>query len=123
MTKIFEIADETIRLAQAADHGRHAELLISDGLLRQSVLALSEGTVLAEHNSPPAGSIQVLKGRIRVTGEEPSTLDEGQLVVLTHFRHAVEALEDSAFLLTTVTSVIGQGSYSKEPPPKQESDA
>jgi len=31
----------------------------------------------------------------------------GEIVALTHVRHGVEALEDSAFLLTTVTSQAG----------------
>src|SRR6478752_5574457 len=55
----------------------------------------------------PAASIQVLRGRVRVTalGEGDTELGAGELRVLTHERHAVSALEDSAFLLTTVTSV------------------
>ena len=49
----------------------------------------------------------MLRGRVRVTalGEGDIELGAGELRVLTHERHAVGALEDSAFLLTTVTSV------------------
>ncbi len=105
---------EVLEKALSADHGRHAELLVHDGPLRQSILALRGGTTLAEHNSPPAGSIQVLKGAIRVTGREPVELVEGEITALTHYRHAVDALADSVFLLTAVTSQHGQGSHSEQ---------
>ncbi len=51
----------------------------------------------------------MLRGRVRVTalGEGDVELGEGELRVLTHERHAVSAIEDAAFLLTTVTSVPG----------------
>lgn len=97
--------------AREAEHGRSTELVVHDGELRQSVIALAAGTELTEHNSPPAGSLQVLQGRIRLTaGESAQELAAGELLVLTHERHAVTALEDSAFLLTSVTSV-DRGSY------------
>jgi len=41
--------------------------------------------------------------RLRVTGFDSPDLGAGELTVLTHERHAVTALEDSVFLLTTVT--------------------
>jgi hypothetical protein len=87
------------------EHGRSAELILRDGPMRQTIIALREGIELAEHNSPAAASLQVLVGRVRVTGQEISEVVAGRLDVLTHHRHAVLALEDSVFLLTTVTSV------------------
>jgi quercetin dioxygenase-like cupin family protein len=71
---------------------------------RQTVVGLAAGTELGEHNAPHAATLQVLHGRVRVTS--PSGDDElgtGILHLLTHERHAVLALEDSVFLLTTVT--------------------
>ena len=38
----------------------------------------------------------------------------GEIVALTHVRHGVKALEDSVFLLTTVTSQVG-GSHGDSP--------
>lgn len=38
--------------------------LVTDGPLRQTLIALTSGTVLQEHNSPPAASIQVLAGAV-----------------------------------------------------------
>lgn len=100
--------------ATSSDKGRSAEILVRDGPLRQTVIGLRVGEVLAEHNSPPAASMYVLRGRVRVTGQDQSDVVAGEIVALTHVRHGVEALEDSAFLLTTVTSQAG-GSHGDSP--------
>lgn len=101
------IADTLLQTARESEHGRHAELLILDGHLRQSVIALTSGSRLSDHNAPPAATIQVLYGAIEVTTDPGSDvrLTQGQLDQLTKERHGVEALEDSVFLLTTVTGV------------------
>lgn len=106
MTDLVAAAAAHLDAARASAHGRDAQLVLHDGVLRQSVIALTSGTELAEHNAPHAASIQVLVGRVRVTGVEESEVDAGHLIVLTHGRHAVLALEDSVFLLTTVTSLF-----------------
>ncbi|CAM5787294.1 cupin [Cellulomonas persica] len=105
MTDLGVAVVERLDAARASAHGRDAQLVVHDGVLRQTVLALVAGTELAEHNSPHAASLQVLVGRVRVTGVEESEVAAGHLIVLTHERHAVLALEDSVFLLTTVTSL------------------
>lgn len=78
------------------------------------MIALTDGTRMAEDNSPPAASLQVLAGRVRVEldDEMQGEFGEGELWILTHERHSVLALEDSVFLLTTVTSQAGQESRS-----------
>lgn len=107
ITKILEDAI-------ASDKGRAAEILVHDGPLRQTVIGLRNGQALAEHNSPPAASMYLLRGRVRVTGQEQSEVAAGEITALTHVRHGVEALEDSVFLLTTVTSQAG-GSHEGSP--------
>lgn len=107
MPNIELAAARALQEARTDDKGRSAAILIHDGPLRQTILGLKAGEVLAEHNSPPAASIYVLQGRVRVTGQDRSEVDAGDIVVLTHVRHGVEALEDSVFLLTTVTSQAG----------------
>ncbi|WP_149359670.1 cupin domain-containing protein [Lolliginicoccus suaedae] len=113
MTNLRELAESHLAAARTDKHGRSAELVANDGPLRQTVIALREGMELAEHNSPPAASIQVLTGRVRVEaeGEPPRDLSAGELGILTHERHSVLACADSAFLLTTVTNQQGQGSH------------
>lgn len=105
------VADTILQTALQSEHGRHAELLVLDGHLRQSVIALTSGSRLADHNAPPAATIQVLRGAIEVTTESGSVrLSQGQLDQLTKERHGVLALEDCVFLLTTVTGV-GENSH------------
>ncbi|MDD9207550.1 cupin [Georgenia sp. 10Sc9-8] len=105
MPDLDALATSHLEAARASEHGRSAELLVHDGPLRQSILALVSGAELAEHNSPHAASLQVLVGTVRVTGEDEPEISAGELHKLTHERHAVTALADSVFLLTTVTGL------------------
>jgi len=111
MAALSDAITRAVAEARKAPNGRHAEVLVHDGPLRQSVIALGQGVTLAEHNSPPAASIYVIRGRLRITGDEPVEIAPGQIETLTHQRHAVESLDDTVFLLTTVTSVPGTESY------------
>ncbi|MER6305385.1 cupin [Streptomyces sp. NPDC001657] len=95
--------------ARASAHGRSAHLFLHDGPLRQTVIALIAGASLDEHQAPPAASLQVLKGRVRLTGPgNGAELKAGQIGVLPQERHGVEAVEDSAVLLTSVTEFKGE---------------
>ncbi|HEX6953931.1 MAG TPA: cupin [Agromyces sp.] len=109
MADLNDLARTHLAAARADEHGRSAELILRDGPMRQTIIALRAGVELAEHNSPAAASIQVLTGRVRVTGQEPTEVAAGRLDVLTHTRHAVLALEDSVFLLTAVTGIDATG--------------
>lgn len=106
MPDLDRLASQHLAAALTSDRGRSAELVLHDGELRQTLIALAAGTELGEHNAPPAASLQVLRGRVQVSveggAEEIST---GELWLLTHERHAVTAMEDTVFLLTTVTNV------------------
>lgn len=114
MANLNELAESHLATARAEERGRSADLIAHDGPLRQTVIALKEGVRMAEHNSPPAASLQVLRGRVRVDldDEMQGEFSEGELWILTHERHSVFALTDAVFLLTTVTSQPGQASYS-----------
>jgi quercetin dioxygenase-like cupin family protein len=105
MQHLNEIAMQHLNEARHNGHGRSSERLLHQKVLRQTLLALRDGAVLAEHNSPYAGSLQVLHGRIRVTGSQELVLEAGQLHVIPEERHSVEALEDAVFLLTAVTGI------------------
>jgi len=109
-----QLAQDQIALAHEDPHGRSAQIAVHDGPLRQTVIALTKGTRLADHNSPPAGSVLVLRGTVVVTtADRADTLPAGYLVTLTHERHGVEALSDAAILLTTVTGT-GEPSHGGE---------
>ena len=115
MNHVTETADRILDKAKESKHGRHAELLVHEGPLRQALLALTEGTELEEHNSPPAAMSVVPSPVTRTAPWSRYRLAAGELHTLTHHRHSVTALADSVFLLTTVTSIPGQGSYDTEP--------
>ncbi len=106
---MIDIADLSARHLEAArtdPHGRSAEVVAHDGELRQAVIGLVAGAALGEHNSPAAATLLVWAGRVRVDSPDGAVeAGAGQLWVLTHERHSVHAVEDSVFLLTTVTSV------------------
>lgn len=105
MPRLDDLTTTNLEKARASGAGRSAELVVHDGVLRQTVMALCAGTELAEHVSPPAATLQLLHGRIRVLkrGQLAEELTAGELLSLTDSRHSVEALEDSVFLLTTVS--------------------
>ena len=112
MAHLDALMDTHLAAARAATNGRSAELVAHDGELRQTVVALTAGSRLSEHNSPPAATLHTLVGRVRVESPgEPVVIGAGHLWVLTHERHSVVAEEDSVFLLTTVTGVA-RGAYS-----------
>ncbi|MFD7031386.1 cupin [Streptomyces sp. NPDC059917] len=106
MHDLIALVDAHLAAARVAPHGRSAHLVVHDGALRQSVIALAAGAELDEHNTPPAATLQVVRGRVRLTagggGEE---LRAGQLCVIPKERHGLLALEDAAVLLTAVTAV------------------
>jgi quercetin dioxygenase-like cupin family protein len=95
-------------LAQAREHagsGRAAQTLTggADRALRQTLLALLAGARLDEHESPGEATLLVLSGCVvlRASADE-ATLTAGMHVAIPESRHSVEALEDSAVLLTVV---------------------
>ncbi|MEU0134661.1 cupin [Streptomyces sp. NPDC006296] len=103
MDDLDVLADEHLAAARADPHGRSAHLLLRRRPLRQAVIALTGGTALDEHNAPPAASLQVLRGAVRVTaGSGDVDLAAGVLHPLPQERHGVLALEDAVVLLTAV---------------------
>ncbi|MCQ8189596.1 cupin [Streptomyces rugosispiralis] len=108
MDDLTTLARHHLDQAKADPHGRSAHLFLHDGPLRQSVIAMVSGCELDEHNAPPAASLQVLHGHVRLTGSgDRLDLIAGQVHELPHERHGLRALEDSVVLLTAVTATHG----------------
>lgn len=98
------LARELLQRAAVAG-GRHTSETVFGGherVLRQTVIAMVEGSVLGEHASPGDATVFVMQGRVRLsTGEAAWIGRSGDLLVIPdHARHRLEALEDSAVLLT-----------------------
>ena len=98
-------AREQTRKALAGSQGRAAQTVYGghDRSLRQTVIALSAGSSLAEHENPGEATVHVLSGRVRLDGSRTSWEGRsGDLLVVPQERHSLAALEDSAILLTVV---------------------
>ena len=82
--------------------GHNAKTLVKFDTLRVVFAALKAGSRIPPHQTEGRISIHTVQGRIQVRAEGRTfNLNAGSLVALDQgVRHDVEALEDSAFLLT-----------------------
>jgi quercetin dioxygenase-like cupin family protein len=82
--------------------GRSSKTLVKHGDLRIVLIVLKANTRMREHKATARVSIQTLSGRIRLhLPDRVVELPTGHLLALDQcLPHDVEALEDSAFLLT-----------------------
>lgn len=97
--------DALIRqLFERASDGHNAADTVVGGherVLRQTVIALREGSALGEHENPGEATIYVIQGSVRlVVGDEHWDGRAGDLIEIPDARHSLEALADSAVLLT-----------------------
>ncbi|MFV0319729.1 MAG: cupin domain-containing protein [Microbacterium sp.] len=112
VTNLHQLQEELLAKAHASGAGRAAATVYGgrDSILRQTALALTGGAELAEHDSPPEATLQVLTGRIVLRGADREwQLAAGELAPIPPERHAVDAVEDSVFLLT-VRRAVADGS-------------
>jgi quercetin dioxygenase-like cupin family protein len=90
-------------LAARASSGRSAHTVYGghEHVLRQTLIALNAGQRMDEHENPGEATVHVLHGRIRlVAGATSWDGSPGDLLIVPQARHALEALETSAILLT-----------------------
>ncbi|MEO6817076.1 MAG: cupin domain-containing protein [Edaphobacter sp.] len=82
--------------------GHTARMLFKKADFRMVLISMEKGSALKEHHADGTISVQVLKGSIRfIVQGETHTLHANSLVSLdASIKHQVEALEESAFLLT-----------------------
>jgi quercetin dioxygenase-like cupin family protein len=116
LTRLPELANEVIRhdiatelkkLEEAPswqrESGRSAETLVKYEEFRIILVRMKSGSYMSHHRAEGPISIHALQGKIRVHLPDDRTeeLKEGDLLTLDRgLEHDVEALEESAFLLT-----------------------
>lgn len=102
---LTRLADEQLEAARSARAGRSAHTVHGghDHMLRQTIIALTAGTELAEHNSPGQATLQVLRGNVRVTaGDDTWSGGPGDLLIIPPDRHGLHADSDAVVLLTVL---------------------
>ncbi len=102
-SSLTALAREKLAAARAASSGRAAETVYGghEHVLRQTVVGLAAGQVMDEHANPGEATVHVLQGRVRLkAGETSWDGAPGDLIVIPQGLHSLEALEDSAVLLT-----------------------
>jgi quercetin dioxygenase-like cupin family protein len=101
---VRRVAREQLERAKDASSGRSSSTVFGghEQVLRQTVVALREGSSLTEHNSPGEATIIVLSGRVRLSAGSTSWEGrKGDLLVIPPERHSLEALKDTVVVLTT----------------------
>jgi len=88
--------------ARSSKTGRAGKTLVKEGALRITQIALRTGSALGSHQVSGALSVQVLRGRLRMTTTDGELwLERGELVALdAGVAHAAEAMSDCALLIT-----------------------
>ena len=97
------VGHQLLERAGTAGGGHTADTVVGghERILRQTVIAMLEGAVLAEHESPGEATVYVLRGRVRLSAGDVSWEGRpGDLLVVPDARHSLAALEASAVLLT-----------------------
>lgn len=94
---------EHLQRAASASTGRSASTVYGghEHALRQTLIALTAGTSLTEHETSGEATLLVLRGRVRLrSGDTSWDGMAGDLLVVPQARHSLEAIEDAAALLT-----------------------
>lgn len=104
-TSLIALARHQLAHARTASSGRSAKTIFGghEHHLRQTLIALRAGERLAEHVNPGEATVQVLEGRVTLrAGDLFWNGSPGDLLTVPDGPHSLDAVDDSAILLTVV---------------------
>lgn len=102
-SSLTAVARQQLNAAKLAASGRSSTTVYGghEHVLRQTVIALASGQVLAEHENPGEATVHVLAGRVVLgTGDASWEGSPGDLLIVPPARHTLQAIEDAVVLLT-----------------------
>src|SRR5512132_2274031 len=97
------LARALMKAAAAAPAGRSARTVYGghEHVLRQTLMALTAGASMSEHENPGEATVQVLQGRVRLVADALAWEGrDGDLMILPPAPPTLHPLEDAAVLLT-----------------------
>jgi quercetin dioxygenase-like cupin family protein len=97
------LAREQLERAAASSSGRSARTVWGghERVLRQTLIAMTAGSTLAEHENPGEATIQVISGRVSLDADGNRWEGrQGDLLFVPPHRHSVIAVESAVILLT-----------------------
>lgn len=97
------LAREHLQRARESSAGRSAETVFGghEHTLRQTIIAMTAGITLAEHENPGEATVHVISGRVRLgSGNNSWEARNGDLLLIPDARHDLHAIQDSVVLLT-----------------------
>jgi quercetin dioxygenase-like cupin family protein len=100
-TSLDTVGNDQLEAARRSSNGRASKTLHHGHRLHQTLLALTAGTRLAEHQSPGDATVHCLQGRVVLNdGAGGTTVPAGTLANVPARRHDLVAEEDSLVVLT-----------------------
>lgn len=102
------LAREQLQIARASTSGRSASTVYGghDHALRQTLIAIVGGRCLDEHANPGEATVHVLHGKVTlVAADNEWNGSPGDLIIVPDSTHSLEAVEDSAVLLTVAKTL------------------
>lgn len=102
-TSLIALVRQQLDAARLAPSGRSSSTVYGghEHVLRQTVIALVAGRGLDDHESPGEATLHVLHGRVElVAGDVTWEGSGGDHIAIPAGRHHLNAVEDSAVLLT-----------------------
>lgn len=107
---LADLIDDQLAVARDQPSGRHSVTLAGgrEHDLRQTVIALTAGNSLHDHDSPGEATLIVLRGDVVfTTADDEKPLGEGDYMVIPAERHGLRAETDAAILLTVASRANG----------------